>query len=440
MSDESHTDGIPHLRAAIAMNEEKGKLDFLIPSDSDEFVKLRQKASVIETNLDVFEQDWNSGVDKTINEQKDYQLYIEIYNQHYGSRPSILESIFEKDDREESPYWPAEDAKKSPFIPQSCELFATLQTNGWLIKNIIPKAQLVVVYGAPGCGKSFAVLDMAMSVARDLGQWGDYRVKPGKVVYICAEAPNGFKNRIIAYSERHQVTLKDLENFTIIPNAPNLLTSNDVTAIYMHIGKADMIVVDTLARVMIGGDENAGKDVSLLIANCQRLHIETGATVVLIHHTGKDADKGSRGWSGLLGAVDTEIRVEAIGNNHKITVTKQKEGESGQQIGFNLIPITLGIDEDGDDITSCTFDHSLIVFDKNEKKEKLGSIEILIIECFDEYHLYEVDLDELRKKVILRLDRGNSNRDLRPQRFKNSIERLQEKNVFHINNQKIYRK
>lgn len=377
---------------------------------------------------------------------KDARERLEAYYQKPISEISLeemdnfvapkIEDYFDTEDAS----WQSEIPKPQLFTPKTIEQFAVLQSNGWLIKNVIPRAELCMIYGPPGSGKTFAALDMGMAVARHAPQWGSERVKGGRVVYVCAEAPAGFRNRIMAYMQRHELAHQDLTSFQVIDDVPNLLSLNDHKSVAAKIDKADLIFIDTLSSVISGGDENAGKDMNILVSNCKALARATNATVVLIGHSGKNADNGHRGWSGMLGAVDAEIRVEAQGTAHTMTVTKQKEGESGKSYGFYLKPIELGEDEDGDPITSCAFEPSDVKIEKHEKAEKLGHVELLIIECFDEFHSYEVNADDLRKNVIARLDRGHSDRDLRPQRFKNSIERLQEKGMFYIKDQKIYKR
>jgi hypothetical protein len=74
----------------------------------------------------------------------------------------------------------------------------------------------------------------------------------------------------------------------------------------------------------------------------------------LIHHAGKDAARGARGWSGIKAAADAEIEIikhEAGGR--EIRISKMKDGDDGLQWGFKLEIITVGKDSDGDDITSC---------------------------------------------------------------------------------------
>jgi hypothetical protein len=112
-----------------------------------------------------------------------------------------------------------------------------------------------------------------------------------------------------------------------------------------------LIVLDTLAKALgrFGGDENSAKDVGAFNDAVAALVQKTGACVMVIHHSGKDASKGARGSSALLGAIDTELEVDG----GRIAVRKQRDGELGEPLGFKLQPVAVGQDVDGDQITSC---------------------------------------------------------------------------------------
>jgi hypothetical protein len=96
----------------------------------------------------------------------------------------------------------------------------------------------------------------------------------------------------------------------------------------------------------------------LVIEGARRIISETGAAVILIHHTAKDETKGMRGHSSLLGACDVVLMVKREGALHSFTVTKNKDGKSGDTHYFDLRAIGLGTDEDGDPITSCIVEPS----------------------------------------------------------------------------------
>ena len=113
--------------------------------------------------------------------------------------------------------------------------------------------------------------------------------------------------------------------------------------------KPALVVIDTLARAMMGGDENSAQDVGAFNNAVQALIASTGACVLILHHTGKDKTRGPRGSSALQGAIDTEIEIDG----RVLVPTKQRDMETGQPIGYALLPLVVGIDDDGDMLTSC---------------------------------------------------------------------------------------
>jgi hypothetical protein len=238
------------------------------------------------------------------------------------------------------------------------EEFANGPALEWIVKGILPKAELAVVYGESGSGKTFKIFDLAAAVSRGV-PWRDRKVRQGRVVYVCAEGGRGFALRMRAYARRHNVPLTMLP--AVISDVPHLLDPTHVAAIAHEIkqtGGASLIVIDTLAATTPGANENAGEDMGKAIDHCKTLHkLTDGALVVLVHHSGKDATKGARGWSGLKGAIDAEIEIKRVGDFRTATITKMKDGADGASFPFKLQVVSLGIDEDGDDITSCVIEH-----------------------------------------------------------------------------------
>lgn len=100
---------------------------------------------------------------------------------------------------------------------------------------------------------------------------------------------------------------------------------------------------------MGGGSENAPEDMGAFVAMCDSIARELRCLVLIVHHSGKDAAKGMRGHSSLLGAIDTEISLK----DGVMTVTKQKEGKSGLEFTVDLTVIELGTTPTGKTVTSC---------------------------------------------------------------------------------------
>jgi len=182
------------------------------------------------------------------------------------------------------------------------------------------------------------------------------------VVYVCAEGARGFKARLKAYAHANAVELVELP--AVIADAPNLLEPKDAAAVTLALlrwaeegGPVDVVVIDTLSATTPGGNENSGEDMGLVLSHCKLLHRRTGAVVVLIHHSGKDATRGARGWSGLRAAADAEIEVVRNGDYRSATITKMKDGTDGGQFPFKLKVIPLGFDDAGEAESSCVVEH-----------------------------------------------------------------------------------
>lgn len=245
-------------------------------------------------------------------------------------------------------------ASKAParFRVQPVAEFLQRRRPSWIVKGLLPQAALGVVFGESGSGKTFWLLDLVGAVVRGV-EWRGLRTRKCRAVYVCAEGVGGFRNRLAAYCEHHGVPELDIG---VIPDAPNLLERTDVKDLAVAIkafGQVEVIVVDTFAQVMPGANENSGEDVGRALAHCRAIHKATGALVILVHHSGKDASRGARGWSGLRAAADVEIEISRADDKRCASVTKLKDGEDGAAFGFSLTTVAIGEDEDGDTISSC---------------------------------------------------------------------------------------
>jgi hypothetical protein len=248
------------------------------------------------------------------------------------------------------------DKPKFSVIPAGS--FAAGSLPGWFIKDVLPKAELAVLYGESSAGKSFLLLDMVFSVARG-EKWCGRTVKQGRVVYVCGEGKAGFRKRLRAYAQHHNV---DLDNIPlgVIENAPNLLMQDDqaVAEQVKAWGGADIIVFDTLAQCTPGANENGSESIGKALGHCKRLHRVTGALIILVAHTGKDPSRGVRGWSGIKGATDVQIEVVRSGDYRALKIDKQKDERDGDEFGFQLCTVNVGQDEDGNDVTSCVIEYT----------------------------------------------------------------------------------
>jgi hypothetical protein len=304
---------------------------------------------------------------------------------------------------EDSPEEAAErKAKADRFQIYPADAFSNRPPPTYYIPGLWPHADLLVVYGDSGSGKSFVVTDMALSIARGV-HWRDLQARQGRVVYIVAEGSGGYSQRLKAYGIHHQVSLAGIP-FFVMPAAPNLLVSDDIKGVVQAIkaiGGADIVIFDTLAQVTPGANENSAEDMGLAIANSRAIARAVGGMAVLIHHSGKDATKGARGWSGLRAAADAQLEVVRLENGSRlIQTTKQKDGKDDGRWGFSLEDVVVGFNEEGEGVTSCVVVEAAVQAPgRANKAERVGVWERTVMETFAEL---QVGGDVLLTELVLR--------------------------------------
>lgn len=227
----------------------------------------------------------------------------------------------------------------------------------YLVKGWIDRGAFSVIYGESNVGKTFLALDMAMHVAAG-EDWHGNRVTGGTVVYVASEGGRGIWHRVEAIWKARRTLAERAKNQCLMLPVPlDMHGSLDRVAIVQTLlalpERPSLVVIDTLARSMGTGDENASADMGAFIAAVDDIRTKTGAHVSVIHHAGKDATRGARGHSSLRAAVDTEIELKRDGKIITAETRKQRDMEGGKVFAYSLQVVPLGEDQDGDPITSC---------------------------------------------------------------------------------------
>lgn len=230
-----------------------------------------------------------------------------------------------------------------------------------LIEGLLIRSSMAVIYGDSNSGKTFLAIDIGASIALQ-SPWMGRNVEGGMVVYLATESPSSVRNRLRAYQAHHQVRVP---NFVIVSSPINLYDGaadtsaviDLITRLETEMGtKCELVIGDTLARMSAGANENSGEDMTTVLKHLDRIKDRAKAAVMLIHHTGKDAAKGMRGWSGLRAAIDTELEVTTndTTGTRTLEITKQRDmGGKGDRIGFRLDTVDMGVSKWGKAQTSC---------------------------------------------------------------------------------------
>ena len=253
---------------------------------------------------------------------------------------------------------------------------------GDYVEGLLIHGQMSVIYGPPNVGKSFFALDLALKVASGEPCHGR-DVEQGAVLYIALEGNPS--NRIEAYKQQNDIS--DDIPFRVVTS--NIDLKDEASALDIidtcHQIQLDTsfpvahIVIDTLSRALCG-DDNSPLDMGALIHNVDTIRRETGAHVMLVHHSGKDQARGSRGHSSLPAAIDTEIQVSRSEDGTIVArVQQQRDLPCEGEIAFALESITLGTDRRGNPVTSCVV-RSAAAPRQGKRKARLSDMQVAFLD------------------------------------------------------------
>lgn len=230
----------------------------------------------------------------------------------------------------------------------------------YLIKGYLPSSSVASAYGASGSYKSFLAVSWGCHIATGK-PWAGKPVTQGAVIYVVGEGGIGVPRRIRAWEQTlnggSPIDALYRVDCPIFPASPESVQQVIRAARDVNVASGmpvRLIILDTLARCFGGSDENAAKDMGAFIQGCDAIKAATQATVLIIHHSGKDQDKGARGSSAFRAALDVEfnVRREGEGGALILSCTKMKDAEEPPRRAYDLNAVDLYVDDDGDQITS----------------------------------------------------------------------------------------
>ncbi|EMV5870275.1 AAA family ATPase, partial [Escherichia coli] len=303
------------------------------------------------------------------------KLYKGITDREPENWRDYLQRIREQAEREEM-LTDEQYSQRKTTLPMSIGSAGYDTQLDYVVKGVIPANSLCSTYGASGSYKSFLACSWACHVATGR-HWGGRRVAYGSVMYVVGEGGIGVPRRIKAWEIVNDERVKNLYlvNRPIFPAVPLDVDEMVIASrqVERETGKpVRMIILDTLARCFGGNDENDARDMGAFIRGCDELKRRTGATVLVVHHSGKDETKGARGSSAFRASLDAEYRIRREGADSEalvISCTKMKDAEELKEAAYDLRVVELFTDTDGELITS------LVVVDKPRPPVELERIE-----------------------------------------------------------------
>lgn len=240
----------------------------------------------------------------------------------------------------------------------------------YLIKGYLPADCTASIYGPSGSFKSFLAVSWACHIATGK-QWNERKTEAGAVLYVVGEGGVGVPRRIRAWADQYNQG-EDVPNIFRVDMPVFMADQLQVAELRLAANQVKsetgldvkLIVIDTVARCFGGGDENKASDMGAFIAGCDMVKAATGATILLVHHTGKQEANGARGSSAFKAALDAEYLVKREGDKGDSLVlkaTKMKDSEQPEAVAFDLKSRVITFDSDGGEVTS------LVLIDKGRE-------------------------------------------------------------------------
>lgn len=224
------------------------------------------------------------------------------------------------------------------------DMLAEPQPN-WLIKGLCYEKSVGVIFGESETFKSFIVLDLCYRLVHGM-EWNGRILKPRNAIIVAGEGANMLPLRQVAWLKHHDLPVKN-DGLSIVRCAINLLDPHEVADFLIRMKEYDtddaLLALDTLSTMIAGQDENTAEVMSKVVEVGKHIARELNCAVLLVHHTGKDADRGARGNYALHANVDFEWQAVRIGDMMtRLQVTKQKDGAK-PKFFFKAHKVMLGI-------------------------------------------------------------------------------------------------
>lgn len=185
----------------------------------------------------------------------------------------------------------------------------------WLVEELWGASSVGVIGGAPKCSKTWLGLDIALSVATGTACLGKYAVpESGPVlIYLAEDALPVVRERVDGMARHRGLDLARVEIHVITAPVLRLDRDPDRTRLLETAGRLRprLLLLDPLVRLH-GIDENNAGEVAGLLAYVRSLQRQLDLSVLLVHHTRKNAPGGAAAGQGLRGSSD----IHAFGDSN----------------------------------------------------------------------------------------------------------------------------
>ena len=248
-------------------------------------------------------------------------------------------------------------------IPNSWDLAADAKSARYLVDGILEEDAHGILGGASMTYKSFLVKRLAYSLCSGTPFAGREVYKTGAVVYVCGEGQGAINRRLKALLIKLG---KPKHPIHVITSGVSLTCPDSMGRLLESIKplKPVLVIFDTFASLSGGIEENSNSEVGEALNRVRDTCRVAGASSLIVHHFGKNAEQGFRGASAFTNNVDYALLAHRRGAEDSresgLTCHKMKDGEHFKEIFFKADIVPLGIyDQKDKESTSLILEHDV---------------------------------------------------------------------------------
>jgi len=211
----------------------------------------------------------------------------------------------------------------------------------WLVEGLIVDQALTAAVGRWKTTKSYAMLELAVSVVTGQPAFGELAIpEPGPVVFVIEESGRAaLWRRLDALSRGRAIVREELRGLLLAPNERVKLDDADWQSRLIQAGqriKPRLFVFDPLARMKAASrDENEQKSIATVIEFLRDLRDATGAGIAFVHHTGHSGEH-MRGSSDLESVWESRLAWKKADDGLVELASEHREAEAGPTLHYRI--------------------------------------------------------------------------------------------------------
>ncbi|MEM6899521.1 MAG: AAA family ATPase [Pseudomonadota bacterium] len=215
------------------------------------------------------------------------------------------------------------------------------------IEGFFPSDGVVIVNGKNGIGKTYFVIDLALSIACGFDFFHGRRLlrSSKRVVVLGWEGKHTYPSRITAWCKHHDIEIP-LDRFHFKYVERSLADPKDRDQLDEEIKalNPDVVIIDTLGAATVGLDEDKAKEMGPIIDWCRKVSVAVDGLVMLVTHPPKGNLSTTRGSNVIESNADAVVQVKKKGNGILILAQKIRTSSPGPPIELRFKEVDLGPD------------------------------------------------------------------------------------------------